>query len=187
MAVSPRNSSEYQARDTIHVRRALISVSDKSGLIELAAALSKAGVELVSTGSTATQIAEAGYDVTQVSDVTGFPESLDGRVKTLHPAVHAGLLADLRLSAHQQQLQNLGIAPFELVIVNLYPFAQTVASGADAATVIENIDIGGPAMVRASAKNFQNVAVVVDPADYAAVVDQVTAGGTTLTFREALA
>jgi phosphoribosylaminoimidazolecarboxamide formyltransferase/IMP cyclohydrolase len=169
------------------VRRALISVSDKSGLLELAGALADSGVEIVSTGSTAQTIRDAGYAVTDVSSVTGFPESLDGRVKTLHPSVHAGLLADLRLESHEQQLADLGIEPFELVVVNLYPFVETVASGADTATVVENVDIGGPAMVRASAKNHPNVAIVVSPASYAEVVEAVRAGGTTLELRKRLA
>ncbi|PZF57444.1 bifunctional phosphoribosylaminoimidazolecarboxamide formyltransferase/inosine monophosphate cyclohydrolase [Curtobacterium sp. MCSS17_008] len=187
MSVHAADPSLYRHRDVVPVRRALISVSDKSGLLELAGALADAGVELVSTGSTAQTIRDAGYAVTDVSGVTGFPESLDGRVKTLHPAVHAGLLADLRLASHEQQLADLGIAPFELVVVNLYPFVETVASGADAATVVENVDIGGPAMVRASAKNHPNVAIVVSPSSYAEVVEAVRAGGTTLELRKRLA
>jgi len=179
--------SLYRERDVIPVRRALLSAIDKTGIVELATALKAAGVELVSTGNTARVIREAGMDVTDVADLTGFPESLDGRVKTLHPAVHAGLLADLRLEDHERQLAELGIAPFELVISNLYPFAQTVASGAEASEVVENIDIGGPAMVRASAKNFANVAIVTSPSRYAAVMDAVASGGTTLAFRTALA
>ncbi|RUQ02645.1 bifunctional phosphoribosylaminoimidazolecarboxamide formyltransferase/IMP cyclohydrolase [Curtobacterium sp. HSID17257] len=187
MSVHAADPSLYRHRDVVPVRRALISVSDKSGLLELAGALADAGVELVSTGSTAQTIRDAGYTVTDVSSVTGFPESLDGRVKTLHPAVHAGLLADLRLESHEQQLADLGIAPFELVVVNLYPFVETVASGADSATVVENVDIGGPAMVRASAKNHPNVAIVVSPSSYAEVVEAVRAGGTTLELRKRLA
>lgn len=187
MSVHAADPSLYRHRDVVPVRRALISVSDKSGLLELAGALADAGVELVSTGSTAQTIRDAGYAVTDVSSVTGFPESLDGRVKTLHPAVHAGLLADLRLASHEQQLDQLGIAPFELVVVNLYPFVETVASGAEAATVVENVDIGGPAMVRASAKNHPNVAIVVSPSSYAEVVEAVRAGGTTLELRKRLA
>jgi phosphoribosylaminoimidazolecarboxamide formyltransferase / IMP cyclohydrolase len=179
--------SLYRERDLVPVRRALVSVSDKSGLLELAAGLAAAGVEIVSTGSTASTIRDAGFAVTEVADVTGFPESLDGRVKTLHPGVHAGLLADLRLADHEQQLAELGIAPFELAVVNLYPFRETVAGGAEAATVVENIDIGGPAMVRAAAKNFPNVAIVVDPALYPEVLDQIAAGGTGLAFRRGLA
>lgn len=187
MSVHAADPSLYRDRDVVPVRRALISVSDKSGLLELAGALADSGVELVSTGSTAQTIRDAGYPVTDVASVTGFPESLDGRVKTLHPAVHAGLLADLRLESHEQQLADLGIAAFELVVVNLYPFVETVASGADAATVVENVDIGGPAMVRASAKNHPNVAIVVSPSSYAEVVEAVRAGGTSLAFRKRLA
>jgi phosphoribosylaminoimidazolecarboxamide formyltransferase/IMP cyclohydrolase len=162
-------------------------VSDKTGLVDLASSLHAAGVEMVSTGSTAAAIREAGFDVTDVSEVTGFPESLDGRVKTLHPGVHAGILADLRLASHEQQLVDLGISPFELVVVNLYPFRETVASGAPDNDIIEQIDIGGPALVRASAKNHANVAVVVSPADYARVIAQASNGGTTLALRRELA
>ncbi|MBT2501860.1 bifunctional phosphoribosylaminoimidazolecarboxamide formyltransferase/IMP cyclohydrolase [Curtobacterium sp. ISL-83] len=187
MSVHAADPSLYRDRDVVPVRRALVSVSDKTGLLELAGALADAGVEIVSTGSTAQTIRDAGYAVTDVASVTGFPESLDGRVKTLHPAVHAGLLADLRLESHEQQLADLAIAPFELVVVNLYPFVETVASGADAATVVENVDIGGPAMVRASAKNHPNVAIVVSPSSYAEVVEAVRAGGTTLELRKRLA
>jgi phosphoribosylaminoimidazolecarboxamide formyltransferase/IMP cyclohydrolase len=177
----------YRHRDAVPVRRALISVSDKTGLLDLAGALAAAGVEIVSTGSTASTIRDAGHEVTDVSTVTGFPESLDGRVKTLHPAVHAGILADLRLESHEAQLAELDIAAFELVVVNLYPFVETVASGADVPTVIENVDIGGPAMVRAAAKNHANVAIVVSPSDYGQVVDALDAGGTTLAQRQRLA
>lgn len=168
------------------IRRALISVSDKRGLPEFAAALSAAGVQIVSTGSTAKTIAAAGVPVTEVSEVTGFPEVLDGRVKTLHPAVHAGILADLRKPSHVDQLHELGIAPFELVVVNLYPFVQTVRSGAEGDDVVEQIDIGGPALVRAAAKNHANVAVVVDPADYELVVAALPEG-TDLAQRRRLA
>jgi phosphoribosylaminoimidazolecarboxamide formyltransferase / IMP cyclohydrolase len=174
-------------RDLVPVKRALISVSDKTGLTELAAALRAAGVEIVSTGSTAATIRSAGFEVTDVASVTGFPESLDGRVKTLHPAVHAGILADLRLESHEQQLQDLGIAAFELVVVNLYPFVETVESGAAPSDVIEQIDIGGPTLVRASAKNHANVAIVVDPQNYAEIIAAVEAGGTTLKLRQKLA
>ena len=169
------------------IRRALISVYDKSGLAELAAALDAAGVEIVSTGSTAARIQEAGVPVTGVSDLTGFPECLDGRVKTLHPRVHAGLLADMRIPDHLEQLDALGIEPFELVVVNLYPFTGTVASGATQEECIEQIDIGGPAMVRASAKNHASVAVVVDPHRYLDVIEAVGAGGFTLEERQRLA
>jgi phosphoribosylaminoimidazolecarboxamide formyltransferase/IMP cyclohydrolase len=187
MSGTPHDPSLYSPRDVIPVRRALISVSDKTGLLDLAKALDAAGVELVSTGSTAQTIRDAGLSVTDVSDVTGFPESLDGRVKTLHPSVHAGILADLRLESHAQQLEELGVTAFELVVVNLYPFRETVASGADAAAIVENIDIGGPAMVRASAKNHPNVAIVVSPARYAEITAAVKAGGTTFEQRYSLA
>jgi phosphoribosylaminoimidazolecarboxamide formyltransferase/IMP cyclohydrolase len=169
------------------VRRALLSVYDKTGLIELATALHGAGVELVSTGSTASKIADAGIPVTPVEQLTGFPECLEGRVKTLHPRVHAGILADTRKQDHLAQLAELEIEPFELVVVNLYPFAATVASGAGPDAVVEQIDIGGPSMVRAAAKNHPSVAVVVDPAAYSAVVDAVRAGGFTYAQRKALA
>ena len=169
------------------VGRALIGVSDKAGLLELATGLHAAGVEIVSTGGTARVLADAGVPVTPVEEVTGFPESLDGRVKTLHPRVHAGLLADLRKQEHVEQLRGLGIAAFDLVVVNLYPFAETVASGADAEDCVENIDIGGPAMVRAAAKNHANVAVVVNPARYEWLLDRVRAGGFTLADRRSLA
>jgi phosphoribosylaminoimidazolecarboxamide formyltransferase/IMP cyclohydrolase len=169
------------------VRRALIGVSDKAGLLELAAGLSAAGVEIVSTGGTAKAIADAGIPVTPVEQVTGFPESLDGRVKTLHPGVHAGLLADLRKPEHVSQLSELGIEPFDLLVVNLYPFARTVASGASPDECVEQIDIGGPAMVRAAAKNHASVAVVVDPARYGWVLESVREGGFTLADRQGLA
>ncbi len=169
------------------VRRALVSVYDKTGLAELATALHAAGVELVSTGSTAARIADAGVPVTRVEELTGFPECLDGRVKTLHPRVHAGLLADTRRPEHVAQLAELGVAAFELVVVNLYPFAATVASGATPDECVEQIDIGGPSMVRAAAKNHPSVAVVVDPARYGDVVAAVRGGGFTLAERRALA
>jgi len=171
----------------IPVRRALLGVYDKTGIEELARGLADAGVELVSTGATARRIAEAGVPVTPVEQVTGFPECLDGRVKTLHPAVHAGILADRRKPEHVQQLEDLGIAPFDLVVVNLYPFTETVASGASPDECVEQIDIGGPAMVRASAKNHPSVAVVVDPARYGDVLAAVSAGGFTLAERQRLA
>ncbi|MCR2785104.1 MULTISPECIES: bifunctional phosphoribosylaminoimidazolecarboxamide formyltransferase/IMP cyclohydrolase [unclassified Microbacterium] len=187
MAGPSHDPSLYRNRDTVPVRRALVSVSDKTDLLVLAAALADAGVEIVSTGSTAATIRDAGFAVTDVASVTGFPESLDGRVKTLHPSVHAGLLADLRLADHERQLADLGIEPFELVVVNLYPFVETVASGAPAEDVVEQIDIGGPAMVRASAKNFANVAIVVSPASYPAVLAAIAKGGTSLVQRRELA
>ena len=169
------------------VRRALIGVSDKAGLLELATGLHAAGVEIVSTGGTAKVIANAGVPVTPVEQVTGFPESLDGRVKTLHPRVHAGLLADQHNPDHVEQLRKLEIAAFDLLVVNLYPFTQTVASGASPEDCVENIDIGGPAMVRAAAKNHGSVAVVVDPARYEWVLERVTDGGFDLNDRKRLA
>jgi len=173
--------------DTRKIKRALISVYDKTGLNELAQGLNDAGVSIVSTGSTAAQIASLGIPVTQVQEVTGFAECLDGRVKTLHPNIHAGLLADLREESHQQQLTDLNIEPFELVIVNLYPFSQTVASGASVDECIEQIDIGGPAMVRGSAKNHANVAIVVEPARYDDVLTAARGAGFTHAQRLALA
>ena len=169
------------------VKRALISVYDKTGLDELAHALAGAGAEIVSTGSTAAHIESLGLPVTRVEQLTGFPECLDGRVKTLHPKVHAGLLADLRLDSHAQQLTELGIEPFDLLVSNLYPFTETVASGADFDDCIEKIDIGGPAMVRSAAKNHANVAVVTSPDTYPDVIKAVEGGGLTLAQRRALA
>lgn len=173
--------------DRKQIKRALISVYDKTGLEDLARALNAAGVEIVSTGSTAAKIAELGIEVTPVEKLTGFPECLEGRVKTLHPRVHAGILADTRKEDHLQQLQDLDIEPFELVVVNLYPFRETVASGADFDGCVEQIDIGGPSMVRAAAKNHPSVAVVVDPAHYGEVAHAVANGGFTLDERRALA
>ncbi|RZU33125.1 bifunctional phosphoribosylaminoimidazolecarboxamide formyltransferase/IMP cyclohydrolase [Blastococcus saxobsidens] len=173
--------------DRSPIRRALLGVYDKTGVEELARGLAAAGVELVSTGATARRIAEAGVPVTPVEQVTGFPECLDGRVKTLHPAVHAGILADRRRPEHVAQLEELGVAAFDLVVVNLYPFTETVASGASPDECVEQIDIGGPAMVRAAAKNHPSVAVVVDPARYDDVLAAVSAGGFTLTERQELA
>jgi phosphoribosylaminoimidazolecarboxamide formyltransferase/IMP cyclohydrolase len=169
------------------VRRALIGVSDKAGLVELGTALHAAGVQVVSTGNTAKTLAAAGIPVTPVEELTGFPESFGGRVKTLHPKVHAGLLADLRDPEHVEQLRTLDIAPFDLLVVNLYPFTATVASGAAPEDCVEQIDIGGPAMVRAAAKNHANVAVVVDPARYEWVAEQVRSGGFTFADRRSLA
>jgi phosphoribosylaminoimidazolecarboxamide formyltransferase/IMP cyclohydrolase len=169
------------------LRRALVSVYDKTGLEELARGLHEAGVELVSTGSTAAKIAAAGVPVTKVEELTGFPECLDGRVKTLHPKVHAGILADLRLESHRAQLAELGVEPFDLVVVNLYPFRETVASGASPDECVEQIDIGGPSMVRAAAKNHPSVAVVTSPARYADVLAAVKDGGFDLTARKRLA
>jgi phosphoribosylaminoimidazolecarboxamide formyltransferase / IMP cyclohydrolase len=173
--------------DRTPIRRALLGVYDKTGVEELAAGLAAAGVELVSTGATARRLADAGIPVTPVEQVTGFPECLDGRVKTLHPAVHAGILADRRKPEHVAELEELGIASFDLVVVNLYPFTETVASGATSDECVEQIDIGGPAMVRAAAKNHPSVAVVVDPTRYGDVLAAVAAGGFTLAQRQQLA
>lgn len=167
--------------------RALLSVSDKTGLVDLATVLAGAGVEMVSTGSTATTLREAGLPVTDVSDVTGFPEILDGRVKTLHPSIHGGILADRRKPSHLDTLEQRGIKWFDLVIVNLYPFVQTVAQGATFDETIEQIDIGGPALVRASAKNHDNVLIVVDPGDYSQVQSMVHRGGSETAERRAFA
>jgi phosphoribosylaminoimidazolecarboxamide formyltransferase/IMP cyclohydrolase len=171
------------------VTRALLSVSDKSGLIEFARALAGHGIELVSTGGTAKAIAAAGLKVTDVSDLTGFPEMMDGRVKTLHPKVHGGLLAIRDNAEHAQSMKDHGIAPIDLLVVNLYPFEATVDKGAAFEECIENIDIGGPAMIRAAAKNHDDVAVVVEPQDYQAVLDELAAhkGATTLALRRRLA
>lgn len=187
MAGPSHDPSLYRDRDSVPIKRALVSVSDKSDLVGLGQALAAAGVEIVSTGGSAALLRESGLTVVDVADVTGFPESLDGRVKTLHPGVHAGLLADLRLEDHERQLADLHIAPFELVVVNLYPFVETVASGAVADDIVEQIDIGGPAMVRASAKNFANVAIVVSPESYPAIIESLGTGGTTLAQRRELA
>jgi phosphoribosylaminoimidazolecarboxamide formyltransferase/IMP cyclohydrolase len=171
------------------VTRALLSVSDKSGLIEFAKALAGHGIDLVSTGGTAKAIAAAGLKVSDVSDLTGFPEMMDGRVKTLHPKVHGGLLAIRDNAEHAQSMKEHGIAPIDLLVVNLYPFEATVEKGAGFEDCIENIDIGGPAMIRAAAKNHDDVAVVVEPQDYQAVLDELAAnkGATTLTLRRRLA
>jgi phosphoribosylaminoimidazolecarboxamide formyltransferase/IMP cyclohydrolase len=170
------------------VRRALLAVYDKTGVVDLARGLEALGVTLVSSGGTAAVLREAGVEVTPVEDVTGSPEMLEGRVKTLHPKIHAGLLADSRKPAHLEQLAEHGIEPFELVVVNLYPFRETVAAGASADDVIEKIDIGGPAMVRAAAKNFASVGVVVDPVSYDEVLDELRReGGLALETRERLA
>ncbi|MFF4602019.1 bifunctional phosphoribosylaminoimidazolecarboxamide formyltransferase/IMP cyclohydrolase [Streptomyces sp. NPDC001339] len=169
------------------IRRALVSVYDKTGLEDLARGLHEAGVELVSTGSTAGRIAAAGVPVTKVEELTGFPECLDGRVKTLHPRVHAGILADLRLDSHREQLAELGVEPFDLVVVNLYPFRETVASGATPDECVEQIDIGGPSMVRAAAKNHPSVAIVTSPERYADILAAVKAGGFDLATRKRLA
>lgn len=171
----------------IPIKRALVSVYDKSGLEDLVRGLHEAGVALVSTGGSAALIEGLGLPVTKVEDLTGFPECLDGRVKTLHPRVHAGILADRRLDSHVQQLADLEVEPFDLVVVNLYPFRQTVASGASPDECVEQIDIGGPSMVRAAAKNHPSVAVVTSPERYAEVLGAVAAGGYTLEQRQQLA
>jgi phosphoribosylaminoimidazolecarboxamide formyltransferase/IMP cyclohydrolase len=185
--VSEQSTAATASEGRRPIRRALVSVYDKTGLEELATALHAAGVAIVSTGSTAARIAAAGVPVTPVEELTGFPECLDGRVKTLHPRVHAGLLADVGNPDHVQQLADLDIEPFELVVSNLYPFRDTVRSGASPAECIEQIDIGGPSMVRGSAKNHANVAVVVSPDRYAEVLEAVAAGGFTLVQRQRLA
>ncbi len=171
------------------VTRALLSVSDKSGLIEFARALAGHDIDLVSTGGTAKAISAAGLKVTDVSDLTGFPEMMDGRVKTLHPKVHGGLLAIRGNAEHAQSMKDHGIAPIDLLVVNLYPFEGTVDKGAGFEECIENIDIGGPAMIRAAAKNHDDVAVVVEPQDYQTVLDELAAnkGATTLMLRRRLA
>jgi phosphoribosylaminoimidazolecarboxamide formyltransferase/IMP cyclohydrolase len=173
----------------VPIGRALISVSDKTGLLDLARALAGFGIELISTGGTSGMLRAAGLAVRDVSDVTGFPEMMDGRVKTLHPNVHGGLLALRDDDEHLLAMAAHGIRPIDLLIVNLYPFEETVAKGADHATSIENIDIGGPAMIRAAAKNHRFVTVVTDPVDYPALLDQMRAndGATTLAFRQKLA
>jgi hypothetical protein len=183
MTISP-DSDDASRRP---IRRALVSVYDKTNLLVAAQALVEAGAEIVSTGSTAATIAGAGLPVTAIEQVTGFPECLDGRVKTLHPKVHAGLLADLRLESHRAQLDDLGIEPFDLLISNLYPFTATVASGASPEECIEQIDIGGPAMVRSSAKNHASVAVITSPDQYPQLTEAIAAGGFTLAERQALA
>jgi phosphoribosylaminoimidazolecarboxamide formyltransferase/IMP cyclohydrolase len=174
---------------TRRVTRALLSVSDKTGLIDFARSLAAKGVELVSTGGTAKAIASAGLKVRDVSDLSGFPEMMDGRVKTLHPKVHGGLLAIRDNAEHAQAMKTHGIAPIDLLVVNLYPFEATVENGADFEECIENIDIGGPAMIRAAAKNHEYVAVVVEAQDYRAVLDELAAndGATTLALRRRLA
>src|SRR6478752_3704314 len=174
-------------QDQIEIKRALISVFDKTGLAELVTGLAEAGVELVSTGGSAALIAELGLPVTKVEDLTGFPECLDGRVKTLHPRVHAGILADRRLDSHVAQLADLGIEPFDLVVSNLYPFRETVTSGATPDECVEQIDIGGPSMVRAAAKNHPSVAIVTSPSQYDDLLSALDSGGYSLEQRRRLA
>lgn len=174
--------------DIVPVHRALLSVSDKTGLVDLARALAAKGIELISTGGTARALRDAGLAVRDVADLTGFPEMLDGRVKTLHPAVHGGLLGLRDDESHQAAMEAHGIAPIDLLVVNLYPFEATVAAGADYAECVENIDIGGPAMLRAAAKNHAHVAVVTDVADYPGLLAELDShGGTTRAFRQRLA
>ena len=176
-------SKKIPVPDRVAIRRALLSVSDKTGLVELARALDSRGVELISTGGTAAAIATAGIAVTDVSQVTGFPEIMDGRVKTLHPLVHGGLLAIRDDEEHADAMKAHGIAGIDLAVINLYPFEDVRFSGGDYPSTVENIDIGGPAMVRASAKNHAYVAVVTDPQDYGAVLDEMTANDGALTYR----
>ncbi len=185
--MSGATTDERTDEGRVAIKRALVSVYDKSGLDELVRGLSAAGVELVSTGGSAALIADLGLPVTRVEDLTGFPECLDGRVKTLHPKVHAGILADRRLDSHVNQLADLGIEPFDLVVSNLYPFTQTVTSGATPDECVEQIDIGGPSMVRAAAKNHPSVAIVTSPERYADVLAAVAEGGFTLPDRKRLA
>ncbi|SMD07117.1 phosphoribosylaminoimidazolecarboxamide formyltransferase / IMP cyclohydrolase [Fulvimarina manganoxydans] len=175
--------------ERVRIERALLSVSDKTGLVDFAKALSERGVELVSTGGTRKTLSEAGLAVRDVSELTGFPEVMDGRVKTLHPGVHGGLLAIRDDAAHASAMREHSIQPIDLLVVNLYPFEETLASGADSATQVENIDIGGPAMIRAGAKNHGYVTTVVDPADYEAVLAELAAhdGETRLAFRRKMA
>ncbi len=186
MSITPKS---VPIPDKVAVKRALLSVSDKAGLVDFARALGEHGVEIISTGGTAKAIAEAGIAVKDVSEVTGFPEIMDGRVKTLHPKVHGGLLAIREDAEHAAAMAEHGIDAIDLLVVNLYPFEETVAKGADAPTAIENIDIGGPAMIRAAAKNHAYLAVVTEPADYAAVLDTLaeTDGATTIALRRRLA
>jgi phosphoribosylaminoimidazolecarboxamide formyltransferase/IMP cyclohydrolase len=186
MAVASKN---IPAPDRVQIKRALLSVSDKSGVVEFARALHEAGVMLLSTGGTSKAIADAGLPVTDVSEVTGFPEIMDGRVKTLHPSVHGALLAIRDDAEHKAAMAEHGIEPIDLLVVNLYPFESVRASGANYAAIVENIDIGGPAMLRAAAKNHAYVSVVVDPSDYQSVLDEMKAGegGVSLGFRQRLA
>jgi len=169
------------------ITRALVSVYDKTGLVELGKSLHSAGVEILSTGSTAATLRDAGVAVTDVSTYTGFPEIMGGRVKTLHPRIHSGILADQSNPEHLKAIADLDIAPFDLVVINLYPFAQTIASGASFAECIEQIDIGGPSMLRGAAKNHGSVAVVSDPAQYPLIVKALTEGGFTAEQRQRLA
>ncbi|MFZ9073856.1 MAG: bifunctional phosphoribosylaminoimidazolecarboxamide formyltransferase/IMP cyclohydrolase, partial [Paracoccaceae bacterium] len=175
--------------DLFPVRRALLSVSDKTGLIDLATSLNQRGVELVSTGGSAKTLRDAGLEVRDVATLTGFPEMMDGRVKTLHPNVHGGLLALRDNAEHINSMEKHGIAGIDLLVVNLYPFEETVARGADAATCVENIDIGGPAMIRAAAKNHGFVTTIVDVEDYDALLRELADndGQTRFAFRQRMA
>lgn len=159
------------------VNRALISVSDKRGIIEFAKSLNRLGIQILSSGGTAKVLREAAVEVLEVSQYTGFPEILDGRVKTLHPLVHGGILADRSNPLHMEELEKFGIKPIDLVVINLYPFEETVKKGANLDEAIEQIDIGGPALIRASAKNFKHVTVVVDPSDYPRIVEELERSG----------
>ncbi|MBQ2721022.1 MAG: bifunctional phosphoribosylaminoimidazolecarboxamide formyltransferase/IMP cyclohydrolase, partial [Clostridia bacterium] len=170
------------------MKRALLSVSDKTGIVEFAKELSSLGFEILSTGGTATALRDNGIDVTNVSDVTGFPECLDGRVKTLHPMIHAGILAMRDNPEHMQQIEQLGVEPIDIVAINLYPFKKTILKeGTTFEEAVENIDIGGPTMIRAAAKNHPDVAVIVDPADYSSIIDQLKNGGISLMSKKELA
>jgi phosphoribosylaminoimidazolecarboxamide formyltransferase/IMP cyclohydrolase len=172
MAASHTKVSGSQI-DSVPVTRALLSVSDKTGLVEFARFLDSKGVELLSTGGTATALRDAGVKVKDVSQHTGFPEIMNGRVKTLHPFIHGGLLAVRGNEAHEAEMKQHNISPIDMVVVNLYPFKQTVDKGADFDTCIENIDIGGPSMIRSAAKNHRAVAVVVNPAHYAEIMEEM--------------
>ncbi len=180
-------SKKIPAPDRVAIKTALLSVSDKTGIVELAQALSKKGVRLLSTGGTHKALSDAGLAVTDVSDVTGFPEIMDGRVKTLHPNVHGGLLAIRDDADHLAAMEQHGIGVIDLAVINLYPFEEVRAKGGDYPTTVENIDIGGPAMIRASAKNHAYVTIVVDPSDYAGLLDEMADGTTSYAFRQRLA
>ena len=180
-------SKKIPAPDRVAIKTALLSVSDKTGIVELAQALSKKGVRLLSTGGTHKALSDAGLAVTDVSEVTGFPEIMDGRVKTLHPNVHGGLLAIRDDAEHVAAMEQHGIGAIDLAVINLYPFEEVRAKGGDYPTTVENIDIGGPAMIRASAKNHAYVTIVVDPSDYAGLLDEMADGTTPYAFRQRLA
>ena len=189
MATKAASQGRNTEGDLVRVRRALISVSDKSGLEQLVAALRQHDVEIISTGATASTIEATGAEVRAVSDVTGHPEILDGRVKTLHPRIHGGLLADTGKDSHLREMADHGIEPVQLLIVNLYPFENTITSGSNPEDCIENIDIGGPAMIRAAAKNHANVCTVTDREDYDRLIEELeaTGGGTSMAFRRQMA